>query len=207
MQNDGGSSPIQIPAVNNLSSTTTNLLTKLLTNRYHISLHLPYIMNKFTASRATFWEYPGASFRTLCNGEVTFDSYGENLKLLSVTPPNTFLILILWVVSQIKQGEHTLYTLRVKFAQKYIIKSLQKNQQQLIGHDKTRAPVWDGTHECWALVTRSNFQKLYPRTLPSLNNYATETSKTKLHGLSPRENYTDRATAACRRSDCQTFCG
>jgi hypothetical protein len=25
----------------------------------------------------------------------------------------------------------------------------------------------------------------------------------KLHGLSPRENYTDRATAACRRGDCQ----
>jgi hypothetical protein len=28
-------------------------------------------------------------------------------------------------------------------------------------------------------------------------------TKTKLHGLSPRKNYTDRATAACRRSDCQ----
>jgi hypothetical protein len=28
-------------------------------------------------------------------------------------------------------------------------------------------------------------------------------SKNKLHGLSPRANYTDRATAACRRSDCQ----
>jgi hypothetical protein len=27
--------------------------------------------------------------------------------------------------------------------------------------------------------------------------------KTKLHGLSTRANYTDRATAACRRSDCQ----
>jgi hypothetical protein len=27
----------------------------------------------------------------------------------------------------------------------------------------------------------------------------------KLHGLSPRANYTDRATAACRRSDCQHF--
>jgi hypothetical protein len=27
--------------------------------------------------------------------------------------------------------------------------------------------------------------------------------KTKLHGLSPRANYTDRATVACRRSDCQ----
>jgi hypothetical protein len=29
--------------------------------------------------------------------------------------------------------------------------------------------------------------------------------KTKLHGLSPRANYTDRATASCRRSDCQLF--
>jgi hypothetical protein len=30
-----------------------------------------------------------------------------------------------------------------------------------------------------------------------------ESSLKKLHGLSPRANYTDRATAACRRSDCQ----
>jgi hypothetical protein len=30
-----------------------------------------------------------------------------------------------------------------------------------------------------------------------------KTNKNKLHGLSPRANYTDRATAACRRSDCQ----
>jgi hypothetical protein len=28
-------------------------------------------------------------------------------------------------------------------------------------------------------------------------------NKKKLHCLSPRTNYTDRATAACRRSDCQ----
>jgi hypothetical protein len=28
-------------------------------------------------------------------------------------------------------------------------------------------------------------------------------NKKKLHGLSLRANYTDRATAACRRSDCQ----
>jgi hypothetical protein len=27
--------------------------------------------------------------------------------------------------------------------------------------------------------------------------------KTKLHGLSPRANNTDRATAACRQNDCQ----
>jgi hypothetical protein len=29
--------------------------------------------------------------------------------------------------------------------------------------------------------------------------------KTKIHGLSPRENYTDRATVVFRRSDCQLF--
>jgi hypothetical protein len=29
--------------------------------------------------------------------------------------------------------------------------------------------------------------------------------KTKFYGLSPRANYTDRATASCRRSDCQLF--
>jgi hypothetical protein len=27
----------------------------------------------------------------------------------------------------------------------------------------------------------------------------------KLHALSPRANYTDRETVACRRSDCQLF--
>jgi hypothetical protein len=27
--------------------------------------------------------------------------------------------------------------------------------------------------------------------------------KKNLHGLSPQANYNDRATAACRRSDCQ----
>jgi hypothetical protein len=36
------------------------------------------------------------------------------------------------------------------------------------------------------------------------NYYVTfDVKKSKLHGLSPRANYTDRATAACRRSDCQ----
>jgi hypothetical protein len=30
-------------------------------------------------------------------------------------------------------------------------------------------------------------------------------TKTKLHDLSPRATYTDRETAACRRSDCQLF--
>jgi hypothetical protein len=30
-----------------------------------------------------------------------------------------------------------------------------------------------------------------------------KTKQNKLHGLSPRANCTDRATAACRRSNCQ----
>jgi hypothetical protein len=33
--------------------------------------------------------------------------------------------------------------------------------------------------------------------------YKLKKTKTKLHDLSPRANHTDRATAACRRSDCQ----
>jgi hypothetical protein len=33
--------------------------------------------------------------------------------------------------------------------------------------------------------------------------YSTTRIEKKFHGLSPRVNYTDRATAACRRSDCQ----
>jgi hypothetical protein len=36
-----------------------------------------------------------------------------------------------------------------------------------------------------------------------LPHFTPQKKKTKLHGLSPQANYTDRATAACRRSDCQ----
>jgi hypothetical protein len=36
-----------------------------------------------------------------------------------------------------------------------------------------------------------------------ITNTKTKKTKTKLHGLSPRAYYTDRATADCRRSDCQ----
>jgi hypothetical protein len=37
------------------------------------------------------------------------------------------------------------------------------------------------------------------------NKITTTKQTNKLHGLSPRANYTDRATAACRRSECQLF--
>jgi hypothetical protein len=35
--------------------------------------------------------------------------------------------------------------------------------------------------------------------------FSNHEKKLKLHGLSTRANYTDRATAACRQSDCQLF--
>jgi hypothetical protein len=44
----------------------------------------------------------------------------------------------------------------------------------------------------------------FPSKLCSFLITVTKT-KTKLHGLSPRANYTDQATAACGRSDCQLF--
>jgi hypothetical protein len=51
-----------------------------------------------------------------------------------------------------------------------------------------------------ALPTMHRIKKLenwiWPRAINNNNN-------NKLHGLSPRANYTDRATAACWRSDCQ----
>jgi hypothetical protein len=48
-----------------------------------------------------------------------------------------------------------------------------------------------------------NSIRLQNRVLPET---LLQKTKTKLHGLSPRANYTDRATAACWRSDCQFFC-
>jgi hypothetical protein len=44
-----------------------------------------------------------------------------------------------------------------------------------------------------------------PRTIQDWSSRLTPElwHKKKLHGLSPRANYTDRATVACRRSNCQ----
>jgi hypothetical protein len=66
--------------------------------------------------------------------------------------------------------------------------------------------ILDGT-KCWTPVLR------YKQPIRSWNTLTTTAVtitviiiiviKTKLHGLSPRANYTDRANAACRRSDCQ----
>jgi hypothetical protein len=55
--------------------------------------------------------------------------------------------------------------------------------------------------ESWQLLFFPRDGSDSERTLFTLTN--TSKNKTKLHGLSPRANYTDRATAASRRSGCQ----
>jgi hypothetical protein len=46
------------------------------------------------------------------------------------------------------------------------------------------------------------YKRLLYKIVSEQNNEKNK-NKTKLHGLSPLANYTDRETAACRRSDCQ----
>jgi hypothetical protein len=62
---------------------------------------------------------------------------------------------------------------------------------------------------CWKIyttdissLTSAAFKEVFSkkRAKESENNYV---MNLKRHGLSPRANYTDPATAACRRSDCQ----
>jgi hypothetical protein len=60
--------------------------------------------------------------------------------------------------------------------------------------------------ECWEVLVPVQLAALLNSgQLPLLSKAFIEFihKKTKLHGLSPRANYTDRATAACRRSNCQ----
>jgi hypothetical protein len=50
--------------------------------------------------------------------------------------------------------------------------------------------------ELWCINTFMNVTTAH-------NKQTNKQTNNKLHGLSPRANYTNRATAACRRSDCQ----
>jgi hypothetical protein len=63
---------------------------------------------------------------------------------------------------------------------------------------------YHGSLDTWTVVhmTAAKFEPLIYKTLiyPHAFKYK---NKNKPHGLSPRANYTDRATAASRRSGCQ----
>jgi hypothetical protein len=78
---------------------------------------------------------------------------------------------------------------------------------------------WDATSssvqitvECWVFrmswvrisaSETTNRSCLWCYALKSMYHNKIKNKQNKLHGLSPRSNYTDRSTAACRRSDCQ----
>jgi hypothetical protein len=67
----------------------------------------------------------------------------------------------------------------------------------LFGHYSDGPLVFPGRKE------RGNFDLPPNETNYSIDRNKQKQNKKKLNGLSPRANYIDRATAACRRSDCQ----
>jgi hypothetical protein len=72
--------------------------------------------------------------------------------------------------------------------------------QKLNGtHTRARTNITVTSYGYFPPLRKEN--RLEHGTIATSNIYLKKTNK--LHGLSPRANYTDRATAACRRSDCQ----
>jgi hypothetical protein len=66
----------------------------------------------------------------------------------------------------------------------------------LHGYETTKAQTW-GTNR------NKQIRKEENQFMLSKRKHYLLYKKKNLHGLSPRANYTDRATATCRRSDCQ----
>jgi hypothetical protein len=62
-----------------------------------------------------------------------------------------------------------------------------------------RREHWQGCRKLVSRIASKSFTNVFKSA-----SLSTE-SKTKLHGVSPRAKYTDRAIAPCRRSDCQRF--
>jgi hypothetical protein len=75
------------------------------------------------------------------------------------------------------------------------VKLLYKNSHKF-QHTRDHRTVTTIAVKLVQVITAWRYIVLYEKFL---NLY----SKSKLHGLGPRVNYTDRATAVCRRSDCQ----
>jgi hypothetical protein len=68
----------------------------------------------------------------------------------------------------------------------------------------SRGPRFKSQPRDWLSWLRFSTKFLHASTAAVPQNLPQPLPSTKkLHGLSPRANYTDRATAACRRSDCQ----
>jgi hypothetical protein len=70
---------------------------------------------------------------------------------------------------------------------------------------RIQCSCYSGPRDTAGSCTNSGFVTLIFRCINWTRYLASNamTQYKKLHGLSPRANYTDRATAACQRSDCQ----
>jgi hypothetical protein len=82
------------------------------------------------------------------------------------------------IQNDLKQGD-ALMPLLFNFALEYAIRKVQENQVKL---------KFNGTHQHLACTDDVNLLE---------DNIDAIKKVTKLHGLSPRVNYTDRATATC----------
>jgi hypothetical protein len=60
--------------------------------------------------------------------------------------------------------------------------------------------VYTKFHKCW--FKHSKDKEIITQIYRQHGDLINKKKTNKPHGLSPRANYTDRATAACRRSDC-----
>jgi hypothetical protein len=92
-----------------------------------------------------------------------------------------------------------------------VIKSFRRIRDVDLRHKSLVKETASASIRRLAYPSRSNFQDqrltygslvggVKRKSISALPSYKI---KTKLHGLSPRANYNDRATVACRRSDCQ----
>jgi hypothetical protein len=85
------------------------------------------------------------------------------------------------------------------------VRSIGKNDRRLFSHHLTGETEEEiETYYVYSPTPDSllnTIQECFP--IWTSRHSETKQQTNKLHGLSPRANYTDRATAACRRSDCQ----
>jgi hypothetical protein len=116
--------------------------------------------------------------------------HSNNIKVLTWTIWKTTVLVLL----QHGFSKCAVETASSGMAHIRIYVKIGKGFQKLLGGIRTQTRRKD-------IINPFSFLDI--RNLAKAHTHTHTHTKTKLHGLSPRANYTDRATAACRRSDCQ----